>query len=177
MRKKLFAYALSGALALGTIGGTAVYAAESADTTATTESTEQHGHGFEELDEATKIKVQEIQTRVAEELEALGVTVPEKGDKQDLFAGLDEDVKAKAEAILNQEKADTLTREEAQAQLEDLGVSLPEKREKQDLFADLDEATKEKAQAIVDDAEAELAELGVDRPVLGNGHHHGMGRR
>ncbi|TWT01808.1 hypothetical protein [Planomicrobium sp. CPCC 101079] len=227
MRKKLFAYALSGALTLGAIGGTITYAAESTGTTTpSTEAKERNGHGFEEWDEATKTKVQEIQNRVAEELEALGVTVPEKGEKQDLFANLDEatktkaqailkqlkedtltreeaqeqlealgaalpekrekqdlfsnldeDAKAKAEAIRDQEKAGTITHEEARTQLEALGVSLPEKREKQDLFADLDEATKEKAQAIVDEAEAELAELGVDRPVLGKGQHHGMGRK
>lgn len=41
----------------------------------------------------------------------------------------------------------------------------------------LDEATKEKAQAIIDEAEAELAELGVEQPILGKGDHHGKGKQ
>ena len=224
MKKKLFAYALSGALTLGAVGGTMAYASDSSTTesteTMTESAAEKRSHGLSQLDEATQAEVKAIQDRVKSELEELGVEFPEKSQRQNpldeldeatkteaeaifsqlkdgsltkeeaqeqlsalgieapekqqrhaQFDGLDEATQAEAKDILEQVKDGTLTREEAQTALEALGVSLPERSGEHDLFADLDEATAERAQALVDEAEAELAELGVDRSLFGNQHH------
>jgi hypothetical protein len=51
--------------------------------------------------------------------------------KVDVFANLDEETQEKVQAIFEQVKAGTLTKEEAQEQLAELGVELPAKGEKQ----------------------------------------------
>jgi hypothetical protein len=47
------------------------------------------------------------------------------GNRGDMFSNLDDDTKAKAEDIMEKERAGTITREEAQAQLAELGVDIP----------------------------------------------------
>jgi hypothetical protein len=44
------------------------------------------------------------------------------GNRGDMFSNLDDDTKAKAEGIMEKERAGTITREDAQAQLKDLGI-------------------------------------------------------
>ncbi|WP_226668807.1 carbohydrate-binding domain-containing protein [Metabacillus litoralis] len=50
--------------------------------------------------------------------------VPERGNMTDIFQDLDEGTIEKVQAIMDQERAGTITREEAQVQLEELGVEL-----------------------------------------------------
>lgn len=47
------------------------------------------------------------------------------GNRGDMFSNLDEETKAKAQEIMEQERTGTITREEAQAKLADLGVEFP----------------------------------------------------
>lgn len=77
----------------------------------------------------------------------------------DMFADLDEASQEKAQAIMEQEKAGTITREEAETQLTEQGVELPRKGELRDMFEDLDDETKEKAEVLVNDANEQLQEL------------------
>ena len=134
-----------------------------------------HGDFLAALDDATKEKAQAIldqekagtitREEAQTQLAALGVELPTKGNgghHSDFLAALDDATKEKAQAILDQEKAGTITREEAQTQLASLGVELPMKEDARDLLADLDADTKEAAQSFIEDAEAQLAELGVD---------------
>jgi hypothetical protein len=44
------------------------------------------------------------------------------GNRGDMFSNLDEETKAKAQEIMEKQRAGTITREEAQAQLAELGV-------------------------------------------------------
>ncbi|TSI07387.1 hypothetical protein [Lysinibacillus sp. BW-2-10] len=138
------------------------------------------GHGprgdfLTDLDDATKEKAQAIldqekdgsitREEAQTQLAALGVEFPSKGNhgsRGDFLADLDDATKEKAQAILDQEKDGTITREEAQAQLATLDVELPSKGNHRDFLAGLDANTKEVAQDLIDDAEAQLAELGVD---------------
>src|SRR3954451_1119518 len=70
--------------------------------------------------------------------------------KVDVFANLDEETQEKVQAIFEQVKTGTLTKEEAQEQLAELGVELLAKGERGfgGHFANLDEETEEKVQAI-----------------------------
>jgi polyhydroxyalkanoate synthesis regulator phasin len=96
-----------------------------------------------------------------------------KHDKGKRIQNLDEATKAKVKAIFDQEKAGTITHEEAKTQLEALGLKAPADRP--DPFANLDEATKVKAQAIFDqvkagtltkdEAKTQLEALGIKAPV------------
>ncbi|WP_040206738.1 carbohydrate-binding domain-containing protein [Neobacillus jeddahensis] len=54
-----------------------------------------------------------------------GQTPPDGGNRGDMFSNLDDETKAKAEEIMEQERAGTITREEAQAKLAELGVNMP----------------------------------------------------
>ena len=54
-----------------------------------------------------------------------GQTPPDGGNRGDMFSNLDDETKAKAEEIMEQERAGTITREEAQAKLSELGVNMP----------------------------------------------------
>ena len=54
-----------------------------------------------------------------------GQTPPDGGNRGDMFSNLDDATKAKAQAILEKERAGTITREEAQAQLKELGIDFP----------------------------------------------------
>lgn len=47
------------------------------------------------------------------------------GNRGDMFSNLDEETKAKAQEIMEKERAGTITREEAQAQLAELGIDFP----------------------------------------------------
>lgn len=89
-------------------------------------------------------------------------------------ATLDAATKAKVKAIFKQEKAGTLTHDQAKTQLEALGIKLPQH---QGRFANLDAATKEKVKAIrdqvkagtltKDEAKAQLEALGIKFPAKG----------
>ncbi|WP_445506508.1 hypothetical protein [Niallia sp. 03190] len=171
-KKKLFSYVMTGALSVGIIGGvgTSAFAATSSETKTGKQSEES-------LDDATLEKVQQIKDELKTKLAKLGVTLPERGKKSDLFANLDDATKAKAQAILEKEKAGTITHEEAKTQLKKLGVTFPEREGKgkiESLFANLDNATKAKAQAILEKekagtithekAKTQLKKLGVTLP-------------
>jgi hypothetical protein len=169
MKKKWAGYALTGALSLSLIGGTAfkaMAAEESGTGTAPASLLEKAG---QVLDDSTKAKVQAIMDKMKKELAAIGVELPAKKEKEDLFANLDEETKAKVQAIQDQVKDGSLTRDEADEQFKALGITLPERHGKGDPFADLDEETKAKADSIMDSAKEELEDLGVDKPLMG-GH-------
>jgi hypothetical protein len=174
-KKKILGYVATGVLSVGVIGGigTSAFAATSSDTNPVKKS-------FESLDAATQEKVQKIKDDLKTQLSKLGVTLPERGEKGDRFANLDAETKAKAEAIVEKEKAGTITKEEAKTQLEALGVTVPERGGKgrmNDLFANLDDATKAKAEAIMEnekagtitkeEAKTQLEALGVTVPERG----------
>jgi hypothetical protein len=171
-KKKLFGYVLTGVLSTGIIGGlgTSVFAATTSTTSTTTTASKSavETKATAQLDAATQAKVQKIKDDLKTQLATLGVTLPERGDKggKDKFlANLDEATKSKAQAILDKEKAGTITHEEAKTQLEALGVTLPtrgDKGEKADILANLDDATKAKAQELIDNAKTELEKLGVN---------------
>lgn len=176
-KNKLFGLAMAGMIGLGSLGTVSAYAAT--DTTASTAAVQEEKaqNVKATLDTASQEKVQAIMDKLTTGLKDLGVTLPAKGDKADLFADLDADTKAKAEAIMDKMKAGTLTFEEAQTQLKELGVALPDRAEKGgkgDLFADLDADTKMKAEAIMkkakegtltfEEAQTQLKDLGVTLP-------------
>jgi hypothetical protein len=177
IKKKLFGYIMTGALAVGMVGGvgTSAFAATSSETNTVTVK-----QSVESLDAATQEKVQKIKAELKTQLAELGVNLPERGEKGDRFANVDDATKAKAEAILEKEKAGTITHEEAKTQLKALGVNVPErggKGQKEDLLANLDDATKAKAEAILEkekagtitheEAKAQLKALGVNVPERG----------
>ncbi|MDN4494336.1 hypothetical protein [Ureibacillus aquaedulcis] len=136
------------------------------------------GDFLADLDDATKEKAQAIldeqkagtitQEEAQTQLASLGVDLPSKGNKGghgDFLADLDDATQEKAQSILDQQKAGTITQADAQTQLAELGVDLPTKKSKgsrEDFLADLDDATKEKAETLIDEAEAALAELGIE---------------
>ncbi|OAH54758.1 hypothetical protein AWH48_09250 [Domibacillus aminovorans] len=163
-KNKLVNYVMTGALSLGVLGAAGLPALAASDTTAGS---------------ATQEKVETIMDTLRTKLTDLGVDLPEKGAKGNLFAGLDDETKAKAEAIMEQKKAGTITEDEAKTQLKALGVTFSERGEKGDPFANLDDETKAKAGVIMekqragtithDEAEEQLAALGVERPERG-GH-------
>ncbi|KAA9028506.1 hypothetical protein [Niallia endozanthoxylica] len=169
-KKELYALAMTGALTFGLLGTGLSAMAATNTTTASTASDK----GVSVIDEATKAQVQTIMEQLKADLAELGVTLPERGGKKDMFNGLDEETKTQAQAIMEQQKSGTITSEEAKAQLAELGVELPERGGKKDRFANLDEATKAQAQAIMEqrkggtitqeEARAQLAELGVTLP-------------
>ena len=177
-KNKLFGLAMAGMIGLGSLGTVSAYAAT--DTTASTAAVQEEKaqNVKATLDTASQEKVQAIMDKLTTGLKDLGVTLPTKGDKADLFADLDADTKAKAEAIMDKMKAGTITFEEAQTQLKDLGVTLPDRADKGgkggNLFADLDADTKAKAEAIMDkvkadtltfeEAQTQLKDLGVTLP-------------
>lgn len=147
---------------------------------------EGRGEFLADLDDETKEKAQSIideeragnitQEEAQTQLAELGVELPTKGDKgdhDDFLAGLDDAKKEKAQTILDQQKAGTISKEEAQTQLAELGLDVPSKGLKNgrmDFLADLDEAVKEKAQTLIDEAQAALSELGIDHlPIKGLG--------
>jgi ribonuclease BN (tRNA processing enzyme) len=176
-KKKLSGYVMVGALSVGIIGGvgTSAFATTSLETDTVKQT-------VGSLDATTQEKVQTIKEELKAQLAKLGVTLPERGEKGERFANLDDETKAKAEAIIEKEKAGTITHEEAKAELQELGVTLPERGEKGDRFANLDDETKAKAEAIVEkekagtitheEAKAQLQELGVTLP-----EHEGKGKK
>ncbi|MCM3791294.1 hypothetical protein M3221_23450 [Domibacillus indicus] len=177
IKNKLFGLAMAGMIGLSSLGTVSAYAATDTTTSTTAVQEETAKNVKATLDAASQEKVQAIMDKLTTGLQDLGVTLPEKGDKADLFTDLDADTKAKTEAIMDKMKADTITFEEAQTQLKELGVTLPDKAERGDrgnLFADLDMDTKAKVEAIMDkekagtitleEAQTQLKELGVTLP-------------
>lgn len=156
IKKKLFGYVMTGVLSAGVIGGIGTQAF--AETPSETNIVKQ---SVETLDAATREKVQKIKDELKTQLAQLGVTLPERGEKGDRFANLDDETKAKAEAIMEKVKAGSITHDEAKAQLEDLGVTVPNRGHK-DMLSNLDDETKAKAQDLLDNAKIELEELGVN---------------
>jgi polyhydroxyalkanoate synthesis regulator phasin len=177
------AYLLTGALTLGVIGAanSPALAATNASNTASDGFQGLKVQMHQNLDDATKEKIQSIMEDTKVKLAELGVTLPQKFEKGDRFANLDDATKEKVQAIMDQVKDGSLTHEDAQKQLTELGVDLPVRGGMHgDRFANLDDTTKEKAQAIMDkvkdgslsreDAQKQLTELGVDLPVRGGKH-------
>ncbi|GLC86888.1 hypothetical protein [Lysinibacillus piscis] len=183
-KSKFLGYAVTGALTLGLLGGFDIPAFAEADTT----TAQQAINAKASLDEATKQKAQVIMKQLETNLADLGVKLPLKrefGKQREGFAQLDEATKEKVKAIMEQEKAGTITAEEVQAKLAELGVEMPQKGEfgkHANPFTNLDEATKEKVKAIMeqekagaltaDEAQAKLAELGVEFPSKGEFSKH-----
>ncbi|OLN22201.1 hypothetical protein BTO30_10655 [Domibacillus antri] len=210
-KNKWVHYIMTGALSLGVLGTASLPALAAASETALDSETKkkvqtvmdtlrtkladigvdlpekkEKGDLFANLDEETKAKAEAIMENLhngtithdegKEQLAALGLELPERGGhrnhggKGDFLAGLDEETKAKAEAILEQKREGTITEEEAAAQLEAIGVTLPERV---DPFADLDDETKAKAEAIMEqhregsltheEVDEQLAAIGVER--------------
>ncbi|MEC1715470.1 hypothetical protein [Schinkia azotoformans] len=165
MRKnnKLFkTYLLTGAISLGVIG------AAHSPAFAAANSTTAPSDGFQglkvkmhqNLDDATKEKIQGIMEDAKAKLAELGVTFPEKFEKVNRFANLDDATKEKAQAIMDKVKDGTLSHEDAQKQLSELGVEPPARAGKHlDPFTNLDDATKAKAQDILDEAKTQIKEL------------------
>ncbi|MFJ8236270.1 hypothetical protein ACIQ34_11050 [Ureibacillus sp. NPDC094379] len=80
------------------------------------------------------------------------------------LADLDDETKAKAEAIMDQVKDGSLTCDEANTPLEALGVSLTNHKGKGDKFENLDDETKDQVEALFEETEEQLDELGVELP-------------
>ncbi|WP_050183874.1 hypothetical protein [Domibacillus robiginosus] len=183
-KNKLFGLAMAGIIGLGSLGTASAYAATDTTTGTAAVQEEKAQNVKATLDAASQEKVQAIIDKLTTGLQDLGVTLPEKGNKADLFADLDADTKAKAEAIMDKMKAGTITFEEAQSGLKELGVTLPDRADKGnrggkgELFANLDADTKAKAEAIMEKAKAgtitfeeaqtQLKELGVTLPDKGD---------
>lgn len=179
MKNNIFkAYLLTGAITLGVIGAahSTAFAATNSNTAPTDGIQGLKLKMHQNLDDATKEKIQTIMDDAKAKLAELGVTLPEKFEKGNRFANLDDATKEKVQAIMDKVKDGSLTHEDAQKLLAELGVNLPFGHGGMhgDAFANLDDATKEKAQAIMDkvkdgsltreDAQKQLAELGVDLP-------------
>ncbi|WP_458411787.1 hypothetical protein ACNQFZ_13095 [Schinkia sp. CFF1] len=181
---KLKTYALTGVLTLGVIGAAAAPTFAAANTNGTA-ATGTHGLKVkweQNLDVATKEKIQTIMDDAKAKLAELGVTLPTKFEKGDQLANLDEATKAKVKVIRDQVKAGTLTEEAAQEELSKLGLNLPVLGKfHQDPFQNLDATVKEKVKAIMDkvkdgslsrdDAKTQLAQLGVELPERAGGLH------
>lgn len=94
------------------------------------------GHHFEDLDEETKEKLEEIKSKVEAgewtkeeakaELEELGIDQPHHhgGKGHPMGAELTEEQRTQLDEIREQVESGELTEEEAQAQLEELGIDL-----------------------------------------------------
>ncbi len=72
-------------------------------------------------------KVKTIMDDTKKQLEELGVKLPEKEKRKDMFAGLDEQAKEKAKSILEQEKSGKLTREQAKRRINKIRREVPRK--------------------------------------------------
>lgn len=159
---KLKTYLLTGVLTLGVIGGASVptQAATNADEAASEGPQGLKVKWNQNLDAATKEKIQSIMEDARAKLAELGVTLPAKIVKGNPFANLDDATKEKVQAIMDQVKDGSLTREDAQKQLADLGIDLPAPGEFRDAgFQNLDDATKEKVKDILDEVKAKIKEL------------------
>ncbi|MET1032474.1 hypothetical protein [Domibacillus tundrae] len=149
---------------------------------------QERGDMFANLDDETKAKAEAIMKQkeageITEEeaktqLEALGVTMPERGAgrggdhlAQDVEnADLDEATQAKADAILAKVEAGTVTHDEAEEQLTALGIEINERGRGKggpgrggDILQGLDDETKTEAESLIEDAETMLEDLGVDK--------------
>ena len=113
--------------------------------------------GYEELDDETKVKVDDILKTLKTDLEEIGVEVHHK--HHEMFKNLDDETKEKVKGIFKQVKEGTLSKDEAEVQLKELGVSKPEHKKQE-----LDEETKKKAKELIEKAAADFEELGVDFP-------------
>lgn len=94
------------------------------------------GHHFEDVDEETKEKLEEIRSKVEAgewtkeeakaELEELGIEQPRHrgGKGHRMGADLTEEERTQVKEIREQVKSGELTQEEAQAQLEELGLDI-----------------------------------------------------
>ncbi|MEH7151194.1 hypothetical protein V7095_12325, partial [Bacillus thuringiensis] len=128
MKKKTVGYlAIAGALSFGIIGGVGIPAFAATNTPAVDQPAKT---AKKDLDDATKQKLKTIMDDTKKQLEELGVKLPEKEKRKDMFAGLDEQAKEKAKSILEQEKSGKLTREQAKEELTKLGVKMPEKEKR-----------------------------------------------
>lgn len=166
-KRKWLGYVMTGALSVGLVGGASLTAFAATENSSNTVSNVQSEKV--QMDAETKEKVQAIMDELKTNLTKLGVEVPEKKERSEKFAGLDDATKEKVKAIMQQMKEGTITSEEAKTQLAKLGVELPEKAMRSDLLEGLDDETKEKAQTLIDKAKDEVEQLGVDHfPFWGN---------
>ncbi|WP_099353090.1 hypothetical protein [Fredinandcohnia onubensis] len=161
-RKSVAGYTISVVLAIGLAFGVGTNVLAAEGDSSTTKVVEKARQTLSTLSDDTREKAQVIMDELKASLSDIGVELPEKGIRGDMFADMDEVTQEKAQAIMEQEKAGTITREEAEAQLTELGVELPRKGEHRDMFEDLDAETKEKAEALLNDANEQLQELGID---------------
>ncbi len=116
MKKKTVGYlAIAGALSFGIIGGVGIPAFAATNTSAVDQSAKT---AKKDLDDATKQKVKTIMDDTKKQLEELGVKLPEKEKRKEMFAGLDNQTKEKAKSILEQEKSGKLTREQAKRRID-----------------------------------------------------------
>ncbi|MCQ0954224.1 hypothetical protein L2I63_10855, partial [Bacillus cereus] len=98
MKKKTVGYlAIAGALSFGIIGGVGIPAFAATNNPAAEQATKT---AKKDLDDATKQKVKTIMDDTKKQLEELGVKLPEKEKRKEMFAGLDEQAKEKAKSIL-----------------------------------------------------------------------------
>ncbi|MFJ8318106.1 hypothetical protein ACIQ8P_19735, partial [Bacillus tropicus] len=101
MKKKTVGYvAIAGALSFGIIGGVGIPAFAATNTPAAEQATKTTKKN---LDDATKQKVKTIMNDTKKQLDELGVKLPEKEKRKEMFEGLDEATKEKAKSILEQE--------------------------------------------------------------------------
>lgn len=149
LSKKIRTYLLTALLATGIISFSPL-------------ATFAHGHhhfieGYEELDDETKAKVDDILKTLKNDLKEIGVDVHHK--HHEMFKNLDDETKEKVKEIFKQVKEGTLSKDEAEAQLSELGISKPEPKKQE-----LDAETKEKAKELIEKAKADFEELGVNFP-------------
>ena len=91
MKKKTVGYlAIAGALSFGIIGGVGVPAFAATNTPTAEQATKTVK---KDLDAATKQKVKTIMDDTKKQLQELGVKLPEKEKRKEMFAGLDEQAK------------------------------------------------------------------------------------
>lgn len=120
-KSKLLAYAMTGALSLGIVGGTGIQASAATDPAPSPTAVEQDVNVKASLEEETKQKGQDMMDQLNTQLAELGAALPateERDTHSGPFADLDKETKEKVQAMIEQLKVDTTTPEEAQAQLD-----------------------------------------------------------
>ena len=164
-QNKLWLYFLAGVLSLGVFGTTLSPASAHGDM-------HKFHEEYDQLDDETKAKVDEVLTSLKGDLKGMGIEIPQNKFHEQM-ENLDEETKAKVKEIFNQLKEDKISKEDADKKLAELGVDPPEHKECK-IFENLDDATKEKAKAIYKDkkegkitkeeAHKKLAKLGIEMP-------------
>ncbi|MBO1623780.1 hypothetical protein J4P90_00695, partial [Bacillus sp. SY8(2021)] len=95
-KKKTVGYLVAaGALSLGIMGGAGIPAFAATNDANSTVASDQttKGNSNQKLDEATKQQVKTIMENAKKQLAELGVNLPEKGKRGEMFANLDDQTK------------------------------------------------------------------------------------